>query len=209
MLFRSGDDVPQTLVHNLDRALWAMKGRNPVRCYGMGGRSTLKGEIYGSVFDHNAVVYEFAGGVRLYAYCRTIPNCYEENSSLLIGTKGRASVTRGLIEGENAWHYSGPKMYSSPLANPYQVEHVELFKAIRSAKPINSGEYMVRATLMGIIGQLSSYTGREITWEQASASNFFFAPKPEDVRAGMEPPVRPGPDGAYPVFTPGVTKFLI
>jgi myo-inositol 2-dehydrogenase / D-chiro-inositol 1-dehydrogenase len=203
-----GDDVPQTLVHNLDRASWALKGQAPVRCYGMGGRSTLHGEIYGSVFDHNAVVYEFASGVRLYAYCRTIPNCYEENSSFLIGTKGRASVTKGFIEGENPWRYSGPKMYSSFLANPYQVEHIELFKAIRSGKPINSGDYMTRATLMGIMGQLSSYTGKEVTWEQATTSDFYFAPKPEDVRAGMEPPVKPGPDGTYPVFTPGETKLL-
>ena len=48
----------------------------------MGGRSTLHGEIYGSVFDHHAVVYEFADGVRMYAFCRTIPDCYNENSSI-------------------------------------------------------------------------------------------------------------------------------
>ena len=174
----------------------------------MGGRSTLHGAIYGSVFDHNAVVYEFESGVRLYAYCRTIPNCYEENSSFLIGTKGRASVTKGFIEGEKPWRYSGPKMYSSFLANPYQVEHIELFKAIRSGKPLNSGDYMTRATLMGIMGQLSSYTGKEVTWEQATTSDFYFAPKPGDVRADMEPPVRPGPDGTYPVFTPGETVLL-
>jgi myo-inositol 2-dehydrogenase / D-chiro-inositol 1-dehydrogenase len=205
----SGDDVPQTLVHNLDRASWALKGQAPARCYGMGGRSTIRGEIYGSVFDHHAVVYEFASGVRLYAYCRTIPNCYEENSSLLLGTKGRASVTRGVIEGENPWKYSGPRMYSSPNVNPYQVEHDELFKAIRAGKPINSGDYMIRATLMGIMGQLSCYTGKEITWEQINASDFYFEPKPEAVHAKMEAPVLPDKDGIYPVFKPGETRFAI
>ncbi len=204
----SGDDVPQTLVHNLDRALWALNGPTPVKCFAMGGRSTLNGEIYGSVFDHNAVVYEFPNSVRLYAYCRTIANCYEENSSFLIGTKGRAYITKGVIEGEKPWKYSGPKMYSSPLINPYQAEHIALFKGIREGKPVNSGDYMARSTLMGIMGQLSSYTGKDVTWEQASTSDFFFAPRPEDVRADMEPPVRPRPDGTYPVFTPGVTKLL-
>lgn len=203
----SGDDVPQTLVHNLDRASWALKGQAPLRCYGMGGRSTLHGEIYGSVFDHHSVVYDFASGVRLYAYCRTIPNCYEENSSLLLGTKGRASITRGIIEGENPWKYSGPRMYSSPMTNPYQVEHIELFKAIRAGKPINSGDYMARATLIGIMGQLSCYTGKEVTWEQASTSDFYFAPRPGDVRADMEPPVHPDGEGIYPVFKPGETRF--
>jgi predicted dehydrogenase len=197
-----GDDVPQTLIHNLDRAGWVMRGETPVRAYGMGGRSTLHGEIYGSVFDHHAVVYEFAGGVRLYAYCRTIDDCYNENSSVILGTKGRCFLTQMRIAGENKWQYQGPK------ANPYDIEHEELFKAIRSGNPINSGDYMIRSTLTGIMGQLSCYTGKEVTWAQISASDFFFPPKPEDVRADMDPPVKLGPDGTYPVFRPGVTKLL-
>jgi predicted dehydrogenase len=203
----SGDDVPQTLVHNLDRACWAMKGQAPQRCWGMGGRSTLHGEVYGNVFDHHAVVYQFAGGVRIYAFCRTIPDCYNENSSVILGSKGRCYLTQGRIEGENPWTYSGPPM-SNRTVNPYYVEHVELFKAIRSGNPINSGDYMVRSTLVGIMGQLSCYTGKEVTWDQVTKSDFFFPPRPEDVRLDMEPPVRPGPDGTYPVFVPGVTKLL-
>lgn len=204
----SGDDVPQTLVHNLDRASWALRGQAPVKCQGMGGRSTLRGEIYGSVFDHHAAVYEFADGVRLYAYCRTIPDCYNENSSIILGTKGRAFITQGRIEGENPWRYAGPKMYSSPDLNPYQVEHNELFKAIRSGNPINSADYMARSTLMGIMGEIACYTGKEVIWEQLTTSDFYFPPKPEEVRADMEPPVKPDGNGIYPVFTPGVTKLL-
>src|SRR3982751_5644998 len=104
-----GDDVPQTLVHNLDRASWAMRNTAPVRAWGMAGRSTLKGEIYGDVFDHHAVVYEFANGVRIYAYCRTIDNCYNENSSLIIGTKGRCDLLSLRISGETNWQHSGPQ----------------------------------------------------------------------------------------------------
>ena len=204
----SGDDVPQTLVHNLDRASWALRGQAPVKCQGMGGRSTLRGEIYGSVFDHHAAVYEFANGVRLYAYCRTIPDCYNENSSIILGTKGRAFITQGRIEGENPWRYAGPKMYSSSDLNPYQVEHNELFKAIRSGNPINSADYMARSTLMGIMGEIACYTGKEVSWEQLTTSDFYFPPKPEEVRADMEPPVKPDASGIYPVFTPGVTKLL-
>jgi predicted dehydrogenase len=205
----SGDDVPQTLIHNFDRAKWAMKEQTPVRCYGMGGRSTLHGEIYGSVFDHNALVYEFASGIRLYAYCRTIPNCYEENSSVILGTKGRAFVTQTRIEGETTWRYAGPRMYAGATENPYQIEHNELFKAIRSGQPINSGSYMVGSTMMGIIGQIGSYTGKAVAWDQAMNSDFFYPPKPEEVRADMTPPVKANADGIYPVFTPGVTQFLL
>ncbi len=205
----SGDDILQSLVHNLDRANWAMKGRPPVRCIGLGGRSTLHEEIYGNVFDHHTVLYEFANGVRMHAFCRTIPNCYNETSSMLVGTKGRCFTMLGRIEGENPWQYTGPKMYSAVHTNPYQIEHDEFFKAIRSGTPLSGADYMAQSTLLGIMGQISCYTGKEVTWEQISASDFYFAPKPEDVRADMEPPTRPGPDGVYPVcYTPGVSKLL-
>ena len=67
---------------------------------------------------------------------------------------------------------------------------------------------MARSTLIGIMGQFSCYTGKEVTWEQISKSDFYYPPKPEDCRFDMEPPVKPGPDGRYPVFVPGVTKLL-
>lgn len=205
----SGDDILQSLVHNLDRANWAMRGRPPVRCIGLGGRSTLNEEIYGNVFDHHTVLYEFANGVRMHAFCRTIPNCYNETSSMLVGTKGRCFTMLGRIEGENPWQYTGPKMYSAVHTNPYQIEHDEFFKAIRSGTPLSSAGYMAESTLLGIMGQISCYTGKEVTWEQITASDFYFAPRAEDVRADMEPPTRPGPDGVYPVcYTPGVSKLL-
>ena len=200
----SGDDVPQTLIHNLDRARWALREQTPARAYGMGGRSTLRGEIYGDVFDHNAVVYEFASGVRLYAYCRTIPNCHEENSSFLIGTKGRCDLLKLRITGETNWEHPGTKS----KADAYDLEHVALFGGIRSGNPVNNGSYMADSTLMGVMGQLTCYTGKLVTWEQVTTSDFYYAPKPEDVRADMEPPVKPGPDGIYPVFVPGETKLL-
>ena len=204
----SGDDVPQSLVHNLDRSSWVMRGEVPVKCHGMGGRSTLQGAIYGSVFDHHSVTYEFAGGVPLYASCRTIPGCYNETSSVIFGTRGRAEILKGRILGENKWQYTGPRMYESSATNPYQIEHNELFKAIRSGKPLNSGDFMARSTMIGIMGQISCYTGKEVTWEQVTASDFHYGPKPEEVRAGMEPPVRPDANGNYPVYVPGVTKLI-
>ncbi len=122
-----GDDVPQTLIHNLDRSSWALRNQAPLKAFGMGGRSTLKGEIYGNVFDHHSVVYEFPNGVRVYAYCRTIPNCYNDNSSLILGTKGRCDLLKLRIEGETNWQHPGEKSKN----NAYDLEHVALFQAIR------------------------------------------------------------------------------
>jgi hypothetical protein len=197
-----GDDVPQSLIHNLDRASWALGNKAPLKCHGMGGRSTLKGEVYGTIFDHHSVVYEFASGERIYAFCRTIPECYNEYSSKIYGTKGLCNIMQSRITGETNWKYAGPKV------SEHQQEHTELFAALRAGKTINNGDYMVRSTLIGIMGQISCYTGKEVTWEQISTSDFQWLPKPEECHRNMETPVKPGPDGTYPIFVPGETKLL-
>jgi predicted dehydrogenase len=197
----SGDDVPQSLVHNFDRARWVLKEANPVKCHGLAGRSSMFEPIYGDVFDHHSVVYEFGSGVRLYGFCRTTTGCYDESSSLIFGTKGRASVTAGRITGENPWRWQGS-------GNPYQIEHDKFFAGIRSGDLINSGTYMADSTMMAVMGQISCYTGKEVTWEQINQSDFAYPPKPEECHDDMEAPTKPGPDGSYPVYRPGKTKLI-
>jgi len=60
-----------------------------------------------------------------------------------------------------------------------------------------------------VLGQLSCYTGKEITWDQMSASDFYYSPRPEDCRDDMEAPTEPGSDETYPVPVPGQTDFKI
>lgn len=197
----SGDDVPQSLVHNLDRSSWVLHNAVPAKCHGLGGRSSMTEPIYGDVFDHHSVVYEFDSGVRIYAFCRTTKGCHNGASSTVFGTKGKASIMDCQIWGENEWRWKGE-------CNPYQIEHDVLFKAIRSGEPVNNGDFMARSTMIGIMGQISCYTGEEITWDQINKSNFAYPPKPEDCHDGMEPPTTPGPDGSYPVPKPGFTRLL-
>jgi myo-inositol 2-dehydrogenase / D-chiro-inositol 1-dehydrogenase len=197
----SGDDVPQSLVHNLDRARWVLHEQVPLKCHGLGGRSTMVEPKYGNVFDHHSVIYELESGVRIYAFCRTTTGCYDESSSIILGTKGKASLLNCRIWGQKNWRWQGE-------CDPYQIEHDRLFAAIRSGNPINNGDYMTRSTLTTIMGQISCYTGQEVTWEQINQSDFAYAPRPEDCRDGMEPPVKPGVDGSYPVYVPGRTKLI-
>ncbi len=197
----SGDDVPQSLVHNLDRSSWVLGNAVPVKCHGLAGRSTMVEPLYGDVFDHHSVVYEFDKGVRVYAFCRTTTGCYDEYSSLVFGTKGKASLLHCRLWGENTWRWQGQ-------CDPYQIEHDKLFAGIRSGNPINCGDYMARSTMIGVMGQLSCYTGKEVTWEQAMASDYYYPPKPEDCHDGMEPPTKPGANGSYPVPEPGRTKMI-
>lgn len=197
----SGDDVPQSLVHNLDRASWVMHNEVPVKCHGLGGRSSMISPIYGDVFDHHSVIYEFANGVRIYAFCRTTTGCYDEYSSIVFGSKGKADIMGCRIRGETNWRWRD-------RCDPYQREHDVLFAAIRSGEPVNNGDYMVPSTMAGVMGQISCYTGQEVTMEQMKESDFYYAPRPEDCHDGMEPPVKLAANGSYPVPIPGKTRLL-
>ncbi len=197
----SGDDVPQSLVHNMDRASWVLKNEVPVKCHGLGGRSSMTNPIYGDVFDHHSVIFEMANGLKIYAFCRTTTGCYDEYSSVVTGTRGKASVMDGRIWGQTNWRWQGQ-------CDPYQREHDLLFAAIRSGKPLNNGDYMARSTMATVMGQISCYTGKEVTWDQINKSDFFYPPKPEDCHDGMEPPTKPGPNGSYPTYIPGQTKLI-
>jgi myo-inositol 2-dehydrogenase / D-chiro-inositol 1-dehydrogenase len=199
----SGDDVLQSLSHNLDRSAWVMKEQTPAKCHGLGGRSASFGEIYGNVFDHHSVVYEYDNGVRIYAFCRTQNGCYGNAESIVLGSKGKCYLSRCAIEGETKWRYEGPG------GNPYDLEHKAFFEAIRSGKPVNCGDYMARSATMGVMGQLACYSGQELSSEQIAKSNFVFTPKVEDVRLDMEPPVKPDDKGWYPVPMPGITEYKI
>ena len=199
----SGDDVPQSLIHNLDRADWVMQGKTPVKAHGLGGRSASFGEIYGNVFDHHTAVYDYADGMRLFASCRTQNGCYDETTSIYYGTKGRCDLCRYRIEGQTNWTYRGPHNYG------HDLEQKALLTAIRSGNPINCGDYMARSTLVTVMGQLACYSGKEMTWEQMSKSPFVFTPTVDEVRLDMEPPVKPDAQGWYPVPMPGLTEFKV
>ncbi|MEW6161587.1 MAG: Gfo/Idh/MocA family oxidoreductase [Verrucomicrobiota bacterium] len=196
----SGDDAVQSLVHNLDRTSWVLGNKVPLKCHGLGGRSSMIGRQYGDVFDHHSVVYEFDNGVRVYAFCRTTHGCYDEDSSIVLGSKGKASIKHCRIWGETSWRWEGQ-------CDPYQVEHDRLFASIRSGEPLNNGDYMARSTLITVMRQLSCYSGKEITWEQASQSDFHYPPRPEDCRDEMEAPTQLSSDDNYPVPMPGQTVF--
>jgi hypothetical protein len=87
----------------------------------------------------------------------------------------------------------------------YDAEHEVLFGAIRAGKPINNGRYMVRSTMMSILGQMVCYTGEQLTWNEAMRSDWHAGPAA--VNWDMQPPVQPDADGKYPVPIPGFTKL--
>jgi predicted dehydrogenase len=187
----SGDHIVEQAVHSLDKTAWLLGDASPVRAMGLGGRQQRTGPKFGNIYDHHTVFYEFSGGVRAYFTCRRQDNCSKLVEETVLGTKGKAWVLAGRIEGEKPWRYSGPK------PSMFQLEHEELFKSIRAGRPINNGHYMTNSTLIAIMGRMCTYTGQDLTWEQVNGSQERLGPAAYEWGDVPEPPV--------PV--PGVTKF--
>ncbi len=197
----SGDDVPQSLVHNVDRMSWIMKEEMPTWAFGLGGRSSSFGEEYGDMYDHNTAIYEYESGARLYALCRTQHGCYGNSGDIVMGTKGTCNLARCSFDGPNAWQYPGPHN------NPYDAEQKALIDSVRSGTPINSGYHMSNSTMIGVLGQMACYSGKPIKWADAYNSDLEFGPAPDDASFETPPPSEPDETGNYPLPLPGVTKL--
>ena len=188
----SGDHINEQHIHSLDKAVWVMHNEPPVSAVGIGGRQVRTSEEYGNIYDHFAIVYEYANGVKVFSSCRQMANCQDNVSDHVFGTHGTAHLMDNAISGPNAWKYSGP------TPNMYQVEHNELFAAIRSGNRIDNSLYMSRSTMMAIMGRMAAYTGQKITWERVLASQEDLTP----------PKYEWGPMPMPAVAMPGMTKFV-
>jgi predicted dehydrogenase len=193
----SGDFNVEQHVHFLDVCAWAMGDRYPVKAIGMGGRQQRTGPEYGNIYDHHGVVYEYEDGARLISNTRQMRGCRNDMSARVVGTRGVASFreSRSGLRIENdqdTWIYQGED------TNIYQKEHDELFASIRAGQPLNNGRYMTHSTLLAILGRMATYTGQEITWEQALNSQEDLTP----------PSYAWGPAPEVKIAVPGVTKFV-
>ncbi len=199
----SGDHNCEQHVHSLDKAGWAMHDEPPLRAWGLGGRQVRTDPIYGDIFDHHAVCYEYANGVQVYSYCRQMAGCSGDVSDIFMGTQGRANILANHIydaKGKTVWRYQGPK------PGMYDVEHQELFAAIRSGKVINNGIYMARSTMLAVLGRMVTHSGQTTTWDEAINRGLNLSP--EKYAMDATPPILPDKDGKYPVSVPGVTKVV-
>lgn len=166
----SGDHIVEQHVHNLDVANWVM-GSHPVKATAMGGRQTRTEPIYGHIFDHFAVEYEYADGRRITSFCRQQDGTMSRVREDFQGSLGRTNAA-DTIEGRNAY-----KAAVIPGMNPYVEEHRDLVASIRAGRPLNEGRQIVDSNLTAILGRESAYTGQALTWDELMASNLSILPK--------------------------------
>ncbi len=188
----SGDLILEITVHSIDKMAWAMNDVPPVRCVATGARHQ---QTLGDIWDQFDVTYEYGNGVVAVLKTRYMSGCFNEHKDLIIGTKGQCQLgwSAAQITGENRWRYQGEKVSS------HQVEHDELYADLRQGIIPNDGDRMVSSTMMGIMGRMSAYTGRDLTWEQALKSKL--TTMPNNLSWDMKLPVAP-------VAEPGKTRLI-
>jgi myo-inositol 2-dehydrogenase/D-chiro-inositol 1-dehydrogenase len=196
-----GDHIVEQHVHDIDVCNW-IHGGHPVEAQGMGGRQVRIGKDYGEIFDHHAVEFTYADGVKMFSYCRHIPGCWESFSEHAHGTKGYAAIEG---HGTSELHVDGqPPMRWRRIGDGHQFEHDDLFAALMAGKPYNEADWAADSSMTAILGRMATYSGQVVSWEQAINSQLDLMPK--TLAWDAEPPVKPGANGLYACAIPGVTK---
>jgi predicted dehydrogenase len=198
-----GDHLVEQATHEIDVANWVMDG-HPVRANGMGGREVRKGPGNGDIWDHHAIEFEYADGARLFCQARQQPGTWSHVSDNVHGTKGDMTIGTGAWGMGNA----GPRELRSSSfrgKNPYQQEHDDLVASILGTGVYRmEADYGATSSMTAVMGRMATYSGKLLTWDEATASDVRLAPARYALDA--PPPVLPLPDGSYPAAVPGVTK---
>ena len=187
-----GDHIVEQHVHNLDVACWVI-GAPPVRAVGMGGRQGTSEPEKGQSYDHFAVDYEFPNDVHVLSMCRQIEGCENNVSETITGTNG------SFQSGGNRFTGKFNTRVRARGIDAYVQEHIDLLESIVSGKPINELKQVAESTLVAIMGRMSAYTGKALTWEQALNSKLDTFPKHLDMKGSMPEP---------PLPRPGVTELI-
>ncbi len=175
----SGDHITEQFIHEVDVMNWYM-GQNPVSAVGWGGRQR---RITGDQYDFFSIEYVYENGMRTHCAARQINGCTNRKLEQIMGTKGYANASGTIfdLQGNEIWKYPKPEEgdTDSPwkVTNPFVQEHINLVTAIRTGKPVSDAEAQVNSTLITIMGRISAYTGKDVTWEELMNSDLCLGPK--------------------------------
>ncbi|TWT98594.1 Gfo/Idh/MocA family protein [Stieleria varia] len=197
-IWLSGDQITEQAVHNIDTINWIMGGP-PESAYGSGGRFTRP---EGSeMWDSISVDYIYPGNRMISFKCRQIPGTKGDNSNVIYGTKGIATIY-GANQGATITDRDGNELWSmkGDLSAAYKQEHKDLVDSIRAGEPIVELAATAESSLTATLGRVAAYTGQDVTWDfltNKSKLNLF--PEKLDMKAS-----RPEPKFAVP----GETKLI-
>ncbi len=200
----SGDHICEQHVHDIDVANWMAQG-HPIRAIGMGGRLRRDPQT-SEIFDYHAVEFVYPNDVRAFSFCRQIPNCWNSFSEHAHGTKGRVD-----IEGHGAATItidgqSPQRVERGP--DGHRLEWECFLDSLRSGQQQFDADWATESTMASILGRMATYSGAEVTWDDALQSETDYSPELLDATAdwSTEPKSQPDANGDYATAVPGVTS---
>ena len=199
-----GDHIVEQHIHNLDVINWVMNGY-PVLAQGQGGCEVRKGKDYGETFDHHFIEFTYGNGATMLSQCRHIPNCWQAVTEFVHGSKGHADIAGGKIYNEKRELIYN---FGKGGRDGHQQEHHDLFKDLRAGKLPNEGEWGALSTMTAIYGRMATYSGQQISWDDALNSQVVVSPVEKFTSLQDTPPVLPDAEGRYALPVPGVTKVV-
>lgn len=204
----SGDHIVEQAIHEIDIGNWIKKDEPPLKANGMGGRQVRIGCGNGQIYDHHFVEYVYADGARHYAQAKQQQRGWRHVSDNVHGTKGVLTIGSGPYGmGGDADYRNAPDRGGAEVEdNPYRDEHQHLVDAIRNGTPLNDGYHGAKSSMTAVLGRMATYSGEEVTWEQAINSKLELAPGLASYTLASDAPVRADDKGDYPVVMPGVGK---
>jgi predicted dehydrogenase len=173
----SGDLIVEQFIHEIDMLTWFMGEKHPVRAEATGGRQR---RITGDMYDFFSVEYVYDDGRRAHCTSRQIDGCDNSFGVYVYGTKGYTNCYDKIfnLDGSVAWEYTPLEGEDdNRLSTAYVQEHIRLVTAIRNNRPINDTEQHVHSTLIAMMGRLSAYSGKFVTWDEILASNLRLGPE--------------------------------
>lgn len=156
-----GDHIVEQHLHNIDIMRWVI-GQTPVKAMALGGRQARPNHPnYGHIYDHFAVEFEYANGVKMFSQSRQMDKVDSKVGEFIAGTKGTSNCKDWIrLSGGGNWRFREQDV------NPYQQEHQDLIASIRAGTPLNEAQQTAEATLMAIMGRESAYSGTFVEWDQ-------------------------------------------
>lgn len=179
-LWLSGDHIVEQHVHNIDVINW-FTGDHPTKAVGFGSQQRRP---TGDQFDNFSVDFEYDSGIHIHSMCRQIDGCENNVSERIQGTNGSSNCQNTIwdMAGNEIYSYAYPKDENgepgkSVKVNPYDQEHIDLVTCIRQNIPINEAEQTAISNLVAIMGRISAYTGKQVTYDEMLNSDIKLGPK--------------------------------
>ncbi len=166
----SGDHIVEQHVHNIDVANWFM-GAHPVKAVGFGSRHR---RVTGDQYDNFSIDYVYEDGRHVHSMCRQINGTANAVHEIFHGTKAIAT-TAGKLRIVDA---QGNELFAAEGSetSPYVQEHINLVTCIRQNIPFNEAEQTAISNMVAIMGRVSAYTGKEVTYEEMMNSDMKLGP---------------------------------